>query len=1239
MSTLLRDLIDIPERVGDEDYVLKLSESVGDHAAAALADYVVTDQLVDAFDRALNLVGQALTTGNSAGAFLEGSFGSGKSHFMAVLHAILRHDPAARDKAELRDVIARHDPALVGRRVLPLAFHLLGATSLEERVFDQYIEQVRRLHPDSELPRLHRSDELLANADRLRGQMGDDQFFTGLGSSASTGASSGWGSFGASPAWTAQSYEEARRAPHGDDKRARLVDALVREYFSSFTSGAAYVDIDTGLNEISRHAKSLGYDAVVLFLDELILWLAFAVNDPAFFRRESQKLTKFVEAGAGRRDIPLVSFIARQMDLRRWFADSGASGAEQAALENAFAYQSGRFSSVELGDVNLPYVAHQRLLLPKDAAADAQISSAFARIDRTPGVWDTLLDNANTDERHRGSDEAAFKLTYPFSPALVSTMRSLAAAMQRERTALKVMQKLLVDRRDDLTVDDVIPVGDCFDLVVLGNDPLDSTTAALFTSAREVWHNKLHPAILSIHGLNSADVDRADLPSVYRADVRLGKTLILSAVAPKVPALKNLTPRRLAALNHGSIVAPIPGAEAQAALSKVKAWAADVPEIQVDLSSREPTIAVQLTDVDYESIVQKASIEDNGGRRRQLIQRLVKTEFGIDPAAEPDLEGAYRRSTIWRGTPRAVDILFGNVRDVTSLPDDRFRAAPDTWRLVVDFPFDELGRSASEDIDRFHLLNAREINSRTIVWLPHFLSEARMRDLSRLVVLDWLLGGQGERWEQHANHLREQDRVLAKNILEGQRNTLLRTIGDAIQQAYGAATPGRANLVDDPAHDRELFSLARSFTPQRPVGATLGKAFDHLVEQAWDRTYPDHPRFDLDGALVRNRDLALVKRHIDAAMNDPDRRVPIDGDARILRRVANPAQIGQVSETHYVLGDPYLPWATDLDKALARRGSPDEPVTVSQAREWLEALGRGLTDPVADLVIIAWAALRQRVWFAHGAVQSIAPNPGELNAAMELRTQEMPTSEEWEAARAAAGFVFGLTAHPYLTPHAVAGLASDVRERAGGLREPARALVGSLEDAFRRAGVSDSEDAPRLRTARTTNAIVDQLAVLGGVHLVRALAAVDLGNDPAAAGRSLVTAGTVASAVRGFRWDRLSDAQSTRKGEGERAEFAARLLNDFSRRLRAEEKDQSIAEALRILDDDVFAFARFDRGPVTAPDQTERKGEPTSPPSGPELGNRAGTAQGSAAEIVAWLERSLAQQPGRRFEVTWRVVE
>ena len=76
------------------------------------------------------------------------------------------------------------------------------------------------------------------------------------------------------------------------------------------------------------------------------------------------------------------------------------------------------------------------------------LDKAFAHLTRTPDVWDVLRDSLNTDEKHRGSSEVEFRLTYPFSPVLISTLRNLSSVMQRERTALKVMQRMLVDRRD-----------------------------------------------------------------------------------------------------------------------------------------------------------------------------------------------------------------------------------------------------------------------------------------------------------------------------------------------------------------------------------------------------------------------------------------------------------------------------------------------------------------------------------------------------------------------------------------------------------------------------------------------------------------------------------------------------------------------------------------------------------------------------------------------------------------------
>ncbi|MGO0575486.1 hypothetical protein [Ornithinimicrobium panacihumi] len=1258
MTTLLKDVITIPERAGDEDYVLRLTDSVGSGAESALRMYVVTDEIAEAFDQALGLVSESISSDVSRGAFLTGSFGSGKSHFMAVLHALLRQDPGARSKTELQGVVARHDPALRDRKVLPLAFHLLGAESLEQAVFSGYIRQVQALHPDAPLPAVHESDGLIANAEQMRRRIGDDSFFAGLNGSAGDSADDAvWGAVLGSGTWTRESYDQARAATPDTEQRQRLVTALVERYFSAYTRQATYLDLDTGLATISSHAKALGYDAVVLFLDELVLWLAFSVQDPAFFRRESQKITKLVESGTGRRAVPIVSFVARQMDLRRWFADAGASGAEQEMLERAFNHQSGRFSIIELGDDNLPYVAKQRLLMPKDTRSERVLSDAFEQLERRPEVWDVLLDGVNTDEAHRGADEVAFRRTYPFSPALVSTLRSLASVMQRERTALKVMQQMLVDRRESLSVDDVIPVGDAFDYIVNGQQPLDTQAAALFRAARDLYAQKVQPLLMSTHGLTRDDLEQAEsgrsgLPPAYLADDRLAKTLLLSAVAPNVPALKGLTPSRLASLNHGSIRSPLPGNERTIVLGKVKSWSATIPEIHVESDQRDPVIRVQLEDVDYESIVDRAKGEDNPGRRRELVKSLVAEMLGIE-LGNPDVLGAHTTQIVWRGSRRDVDLVFGNVRDSSWLTEDHFAARPGTWRIVLDHPFDEEGHSSAEDLSRLDRLLSTGQPHRTVVWLPHFLSADRMRDLRRLVILDWLLEGTGERWSSHADHLGEVDRATAKHILQAQHSSLRESLTRALEQAYGVLAPSGGVLTDEAHHDRVLTSLDRSFDPGSPRGTSVRTAYLDLVNRAYAATYPAHPEFEPGDVEVRPADLKAVHAHLVRAMADPQKRVPLQGDVKGVRRVANALGVGTAAETHFVFGDDrFTPWGSELARAAGAAGIDDGPVTVAQVRRWIDALtpARGLRPEVSDLVILAWGLLRQRSWWHRGA--SIpAPDPGRLLPEMELRLQPMPSQAEWSAATKGAAELLGVSASPFLTPQAVATLAELVHAEARKVTAPAQQLVGELERAYHRLGLpidAAERTADRLATARRAATIAASLQQLQGVELVKRLGVEVEDGRGNALGTSLKQAGAVVAAFERFRWERLDPLRSA-----ETDEDAQRVLSRLKTDLTSDEIVARAAEALQRADNEAFEWALTIKPVPTPPIQPPAPqpggddpdvvplppGPDPGPVHDPSLHRVTRTAKGDGEEILTGLREFLRVHEGKQVEVTWRVVE
>jgi hypothetical protein len=1251
MSALLREVLDIPRQAGAEDYVLRLTDSIEPgEVARTVDDYVVTPALTEAFDAALGLVADSLTSGVSRGAFLAGSFGSGKSHFMAILHALLRHEPAARAKAELQPVIARHDDVLLDKKVLPLAFHLIGAESLEEALFRGYLRQIGRLHPGAPLPALHESDAIMRDAERMRARDGDERFLAGLNGGVAGDGADAWSRLiGSSGSWTVESYAAARAAAPGTEQRQLLVTALVENYFGAFTRQASYVDLDTGLAAMAAHAKGLGYDAVVLFLDELVLWLAFSVQDREFFRRESQKLTKLVETGVGARAIPLVSFVARQMDLRRWFADAGASGAEQEALDRAFRHQEGRFGTLVLGDDNLPFVANRRLLRRRadNPQADQVLADAFARLDRRSDIWDVLLDGVNTDDRHRGADEAAFRLTYPFSPALVSTLRSRASVMQRERTALKVMQQMLVSRRDTLTVDDVVPVGDSFDYIVQGRDALDPQAAALFRSATALYRDKLRPVLLAASNLTEEDAagDPDRLPATFRADDRLAKTLLLSAVAPKVPALKELTAGRLASLNHGSIRSPLPGSEAGTVLSKVREWSRKVPEIHVGSDPRNPVIRVQLSDVDYESVVENAKGEDNDGRRRELLKDLVRDALGIT-ARDPDVFGVYAHPVVWRGSRRGVDVVFGNVRDAGWLTEDHFRARPGTWRFVIDYPFDEAGHSAAEDLDRIDRLTEGGLKSRTIVWLPRFLSEDRMRDVRQLVILEWLLSGAGERWTRHADHLSEVDRAQARAILESQRTGLREALRRAVQECYGAAAPSAGTLAEDAAHDRVLVSLDSSFSPAAPVGADLAAAFGNLVDQAFTATYPGHPRFEPGDAEVAGRSLAAVYAHVERAVADPEKRVPLEGDIVAVRRVANPLQVGMAGETHFLFGDDRFPWGTEFERAAARDGlPPQDPVTVGQIRGWIDAMRPelGLRDEVADLIVLAWAALRQRAWYQHG-VSIPAPRPGATRPDMQLRPESLPIPADWQAATSRAQVLFGIRANPYLTAAGLAEFTESLRGRLDVMADSAAVLGPRLELAYRHLGLSDSRPG-RLATAQAGASLVDALRRASDrVRLVEALARTVLPATDTAVAKSLSQAQVVASAVDAFRWDRLAPLRAAEHQADDRGRDATSTLKSLREAVGADEFATRLGPALSATDDAIFAWLSavhpvqsVEPPPPRRPDDVPIYVPPTSLPG---VAGRASRAKGApASEVLEPLTAFLDAHRDEHVIVEWRVQE
>ncbi|MFH5230378.1 DUF6079 family protein [Antrihabitans spumae] len=1157
----LRQTFAISESHGTNDYVLRLSDSVeAERLSATIDSYVVTPALVEAFQTALAVVDEALRTGENKAAYLEGSFGSGKSHFMAVLHAILGHAPKALSIPELQPVIARH-PKLTESKLLRLTFHFLDADSVESALFDQYLRQIAKLHPDTLPPVLHSAGGLFADAENRRRGEGDEKFFAALSGAASQQTSTvNWGALGqGTGTWNAESYATASSPDADPANRARLQQALIATYFTSYTRNTDWLPLEDGLAVIADHAKSLGYDGVVLMLDELVLWLTFMITSRERFNAEVQKITKLVETSRGRLAVPIASFIARQHDLSRWLTTGPESGATQQALEQAFAHQAGRFGSVRLGDENLPYIAHKRLLQPDGPEATAALDTAFTRLDRSPKVWDVLLDGVNTDDQHRGSDSDAFKLTYPFSPALIDTLRSLSGQMQRERTALKVMQQMLADNADRLTIDNVIPVGEAFDYIIdsANATPINDAAAQTFKTARTLWTDKLRPLLFKNAGVPETTADK-DVPPGLRADIRIAKTLLMSAVAPNVPALKQIDASRLASLNHGSVISLIPGDQVGQITNKVKQWAAEIPELSVT-NDPNPIISVTLESVDYERIIARAQGEDTDGRRRELMRDLLAEHLGVVGAAHT-VDNALLRSIVWRGTQRQVEVVFGNVRDHGYLPDEAFRPSTDgALRLVVDLPFDDAGHSTAEDHDRVEQLLRTGQDRFTVVWLPTFFPEKVTRQLGRLVTLNYVLAG--DRWAGYANELSEADRAAARSILQQQQSQVRGQLNNAVQVAYGVAAG--AHFVDG---QPPLRSLHASFAVQPPIGNTLGEAVNRLLVDAFDAFYPDHPDFTPPDKLISRNDLNLVLRRLREAQSQVDGRIPLERSERdVARRVVEPLALAKATETHLLFGpEHFATWRNRITQELSKAAvDEDAEVAIEVLRTAIANSGprRGLTDDMIDLAAGAWAAQTKRSWFLHSSPID-EPLIGDFRRGTSLRLEPLPERQSWLDACRRWNALTGQNVNDYLTATNVAVFARAVQEYAAVGRADRSRLVDTLVQAYEYLQLPATGG--RLVIARDLFSLLDnRVTHLDNIALVQALADAELHGTGHEASKSLTTAGAVADAVTEFSLDRLNVLRTAAEVEDDRGRQAAVIVDAVKEAFVGHELARPLADALR----------------------------------------------------------------------------
>jgi hypothetical protein len=1256
----LRDVLDIKDSVHAGEFKIELSSGFGD-SARRIDEYVVTAQLKDSLRRALDLVKGCVRDGTSEAAYLHGSFGSGKSHFMTVLHAILADDPAARGKAELRDLLADNDDWLRGRRFMMVPFHLVGSVSLDSRILGGYARSAHELGLPS--PPVYRSDAMLADARRQREFLGDDaRFARWLGTAGPAAAAGDLPDLDAAAGggWSGADLDLAFAAPAGDPLRGALESALLDGPLSSYRAGTrgaaeAFLPLEDGLSVMSRHAQRNGFHGLVLFLDELILWLQAHMSDQTFVNNEISKLVKLIESENTDRPVPIVSFISRQRNLSQ-LVGADVIGADVKNLEAQVEYLAGRFTVINLEDRNLPEIIKRRVLRPKPGMEHV-VDAAFAGLDGTSAAEkDTLLD-AHGATRAGWAD---FREVYPLSPALLNVLVALSGALQRERSGLKLLSELLVRHRDDMRVGQIIPVGELWDVLSSGIGEAFTDHLRQESETAQRLHGKVRAVLLEKYGSESDER--------FVGDDRMVKTLILSALAPDVPALTRLTGGRLAALNLGSVRSRMVAPGSLVADRLRELIGAGFGEIRADGSS-DPVFSLNLTDLDLEPLLERVEAQDNvGARRIWLKSRLWEGLKVVD-------KGAFvcERELVWRGSKRTAEFVFGNVRDRSALPDAHFQPeVKGRIRFVLDYPFDEDKRYPSDDLARVEELRRGGLRADTLVWLPDHFSEARSKQFGRLLKIEYLL--ERDRLEDYAGHLTSDQRGRVRNQLVAQKETITSELTNVLHQLYGIGSGDPGNIDVGVPDGQHLVCLNPDLRKPR---LHAGAGFDYnvlaLADELFGKIYPRHPDLDTAGTrkAVTNGELKTVLSWMTRAAQDGGRRVVVDRERlALLRRIVHPLELGEVHDGPLVLS---TDWQRRIEQQAAQHKVTGD-FAVEDIRRWIEESGwTGLDKNVGNLIIAGYALLSDRVWVLNGSVAAGPPDLERIGAGWALRAQPMPTEQEFAAARMRAGKIFGVHVPETLFAGNVTTLAAKVKERAKRAESPVRGVQRSLE---RRAGTLGlaGPDAPRARSARhAADLVARMVSAQDGTPLLRELAAAayDVGDE--VLGAAVGSAETVLAALDGD-WQALESLRSVTDRTDLVGEQAQRLIDRLATVADADEFTRALAPALTEARRTALTLltraARQDPPPAPAPPlrpvppvppggaeptsadevrltqggQPPLPSRPETPPAeakGPARVPRQALRRVRAADLTATLadlRRDVEGEAGVTWEITWRPV-
>ena len=834
----IRDVFDLPTtiprcivKIVDFDDQQTLQENI--------RDYVITDAVAEEMQRLVDrMVTSCKRLEAGEGHYLHGSFGSGKSHFMAILGLILENNPAiwAKDHPAIHAIQKAHGDWLAEHRILVVPVYMLGqATNFQTACYNAVNQRLQQL--EVPLCEFSDADNVIASFRLDEERYGDvvyQRFQEATGLSRKR--------FDKMAASDRQERDELARQILSYELPTRTERAQL--YPEKFSDGMA---------ALTRHAQVHGFAGIVFLVDELILYLTGKAGRE--YLDEFNDLVALADNSALDRTVPLWVIVAKQRNI----VDTVPEDTGQQHIFDAMEHHKDRFpETTELADTELVPIVEERVLRPREGM-DRPLQKAFedTLASLSEDVRTTLLHDLTPDD---------FRRVYPFHPALIRTLIDVSARLSRERAAIRVLYELLIERHPDLPVGSLVPYATLFDVVFLPQGITGGSSNEELETVRHTYYQHLAPLIQQGYE-ESEQAQRAQL---------IVKTVMLASLSKTLR--EAITVERILHLNYQDLRGRTPFGSYQA-----------IAGILADLDNRSELVhfipnptnpALGVVSITLASGAQLSDVlkrvQVNWRQRLEAFTGLMKDLLG-KPIQNSEIPN-YER--VWRGSCRRGRVRFANVAELST--NDMIVANADEFTLFIDYPFNaDVAHSRADDQKVVDRATDRLPQVPVGFWLPAEFTADDLRDLEEYAMMIEVESNPGQYLGEYGRTQRQE----LETTLAGQRRTKARALLERLLEAYKGL--GTSVRFLDPAITTSLDA------------ETLGAALDRVADAVCDRLYPHHPRFSTEANQRALRRL-LEDFLVPAALGDGSvpRSPDLDG---WLTRLGEPLELAEQGAQNWTM--------------------------------------------------------------------------------------------------------------------------------------------------------------------------------------------------------------------------------------------------------------------------------------------------------------------------------------------------